>query len=320
MADKTRTDACPAEPSGLSPVTPSRRVGDLNWNSVVFALGVFAVFDFLAFPLDNLTAKSATTLIAGVAIIGSGMGQFLVLSVWSTCGRLPYLVRLVVWPAVAVFLFGVFVTGANLSVPFPYTYQVTILVFLCIPFLLFFAQIPIVLSWFFVGWRRTAVASSEKANPGMGGQYTILHLMGLMFYVALVLGLANAGIQQIGHDRAAQSWRILLATGGALALTNLFLGMPVLWAVFAVEDKKWACRIVVTFSFILGLAFVSVVSAMAGSAPSANETLCLVGGVMLAAAISLGVLHATLHKGVLQDESSAVETHETVGTPPAVTE
>ena len=327
MADETRTDACQAESSGPRPVTPSRRVGDLNWMSVVSILAIFAIFDFLYFPVFQAVApRPSFTAIAVYIFVffGSIVAQSVVLSVWATCGRLPQLLRFIVWPVVAVFLCGGAIMGGRLTEPSPFATQNVFPICLCMPFLLLAAQIPVAVFWFFLGRRVPTVPTQEQPVSGPTRQFTLFQMLGLTTYVALAFGLVNVYMNLLENTPAPQSWLVWLMAGGLTAVVNLVFGIPVLWAVFVARNKQRAGVIVLALAALPGLAIVGLITVMSQSPPPGEMVLAYGGAGMLASAIALGVLHVTFKKHEPQDgprrEPLAMATQEAVSTSPADTD
>ncbi len=323
MVDEMQTDACLAEFSGPVLVTSAVRVGDLNWMSVISILAIFVAFDFLICPVGETIDEGTAVAV----LYGGVIAQFVVLSVWATCGRLSYLVGPALWSAVAALLFGVFALGTSVTRFFrlPLTFREVLSLCLCMPLLLLIAQVPVALFWFFSGRRRAIGFSAENSRPGMARQFTIYQMLEFTTHVALALGLMAAGTSLVGYHQTAMFHFKLLASGGWIAITNLLVGVPVLWAVLYAKKKERAGLIVLAASAVLGVFVAGLYFVWHPVVPQLpGVILYFVGASMLAAAIPLGVLHVTFKKHEPQDEPRreplAMATQEAVSTSPADTD
>lgn len=250
------------------PFTPARRFAIVPHAPVVLTL---LTLDFLA-PAGLILVNEAggyAALAATPLVLGVGLGQFLLLSIWAALGPEPWWIRLPAIVLVAALAVAAVMLGSQSIIhgTDPVLPEI-ISPALMAPLLLAAAQSPAWLVGLFLRRRIQFPGDEFRETAPPHRQYRLAHLLATMAIIAIVLSATRAALVREWDSRPQhEAWLIVVIVYALVATVSAVYTLPAIWIGVGAKDP-WlpgvATSVVVfTVCGVLAAASVAVAGAEA---------------------------------------------------------
>ncbi|NLE37272.1 MAG: hypothetical protein GX621_04530 [Pirellulaceae bacterium] len=260
----------------------------------------YAIMDFL---LPILFANAGPSSVFPAFLAGGAvLGQIAFLAIWASLGPFRLGVR---WPAVLLtsvglyfsLCLGILSTSNGLYPDFREMATPT----LFFPLLFLILQIPLWIRRSISGWRIVANEEAAQSSAIEARQFSLMHILALMAYLAVALSLARVAITYMSPPLEGvpqlqlHVWLGLVFYGGVMLLYVAVWAGPCLRACFFAREKGTGCVVIVVVWFgvsMLLIVLIATISTIAGGGEMPGEAIaCIFGTFGGTVAVLIGSLH-----------------------------
>lgn len=227
---------------------------------IILWVTVFASIDLFTVPMiEQARAEFLLSI-----FFGSVLGQAGLVLLWAVLGPQQALARWLSSLAVGLVLISAFLCGTLFVSHPPGLDRDMLAFFFLLPLGFLILQWPLWLFKLATGFQIVREAEAEQAQSRASRQFSVLYLLGMMTVLAVVLGLARAGMSSFPGGWMEGAW-------ATLAMVSLFYGflislgaIPCLLAAFRMSSASRGLVAMGLYSSVLAFVIVVLIMALSG--------------------------------------------------------